>query len=267
MPRLLGLAQASKMFRQQPSAARLHALQRQRQRGRLRHHRRRQHQRRTVLGGHECRRCAAGAHGHERVGRWLGHQREQGPTRPPRAASARCSQGFQKEEGTNGIRIHTVKGWDYAALNKTYEEAIATCREEHVPCLIHVEEVTQPQGHSTSGSHERYKSTELLEWYKELDCNVKFREWILAFKPGGDAHRHGGRAGCDREAGQGRCTRRAESRMGRLPGTDQGRDGTKWSRWWRPCRVRWRRQRSLQGTAQRHGPRAQGHPEHRPTRR
>lgn len=112
-------------------------------------------------------------------------------------------QGFQKEEGTNGIRIHRTKAWDYAHLNKTYEQAIAQCREEHVPCLIHVEEVTQPQGHSTSGSHERYKSTvsdwirdkdgtpleevPLLEWYKVYDCNVKFREWILAFRPGGEA--------------------------------------------------------------------------------
>jgi len=110
-------------------------------------------------------------------------------------------QGFQKEEGTNGIRIYKTKGWDYASLNRTYEEAIATCREEQVPCLIHVEEVTQPQGHSTSGSHERYKSTvsdwirdkdgtpveevPLLEWYKVYDCNVKFREWILQFRPGG----------------------------------------------------------------------------------
>lgn len=94
--------------------------------------------------------------------------------------------GFEKQEGTNGIRIHKVKGWDYAALNKTYEQAIAQCREEHVPCLIHVEEVTQPQGHSTSGSHERYKSKELLDWYKTADCNVRFREFILAFKPGGN---------------------------------------------------------------------------------
>ncbi len=93
--------------------------------------------------------------------------------------------GFEKQEGTNGLRIHKVKGWDYAALNKTYEQAIAHCREEHVPCLIHVEEITQPQGHSTSGSHERYKSKELLEWYKTADCNVRFREFILAFKPGG----------------------------------------------------------------------------------
>ncbi|MFN9325137.1 MAG: transketolase C-terminal domain-containing protein, partial [Flavobacteriales bacterium] len=110
-------------------------------------------------------------------------------------------QGFQKEEGTNGIRIYKTKGWDYAGLNRTYEEAIATCREEQVPCLIHVEEVTQPQGHSTSGSHERYKSTvsdwirdkdgspleevPLLDWYKVYDCNVKFRDWILQFRPGG----------------------------------------------------------------------------------
>ena len=94
-------------------------------------------------------------------------------------------QGFQKEQGTNGIRIYRAKAWDYAGLNRVYEEAIALCREEHVPCLIHVEEVTQPQGHSTSGSHERYKGPELLAWYKDFDCNAKFREWILNFKPGG----------------------------------------------------------------------------------
>ncbi|HMN06049.1 MAG TPA: thiamine pyrophosphate-dependent enzyme [Flavobacteriales bacterium] len=94
--------------------------------------------------------------------------------------------GFEKQDGTNGLRIHKVKAWDYAALNKTYEVAIAQCREEHVPCLIHVEEVTQPQGHSTSGSHERYKSKEELEWYKTADCLVRFREFILAFKPGGN---------------------------------------------------------------------------------
>jgi len=96
-------------------------------------------------------------------------------------------QGFQKEEGTNGIRLYKTKAWDYAGLNRVYEEAIALCREEHVPCLIHVEEVTQPQGHSTSGSHERYKSPELLAWYKDFDCNAKFREWILNFKPGGES--------------------------------------------------------------------------------
>ncbi|MBK7382383.1 MAG: transketolase [Flavobacteriales bacterium] len=119
-------------------------------------------------------------------------------------------EGFRKEEGgssgaeNNGLRIHNTKGWDYVHLNKTYEEAIALCREEQVPCLIHVAEVTQPQGHSTSGSHERYKNTvtdwirddktgapkeevPLLEWYKVYDCNVKFREWILNARPGGEA--------------------------------------------------------------------------------
>ena len=109
--------------------------------------------------------------------------------------------GLEKEEGTNGVHIYRTKGWDYAHLNRTYEKAIALCREAHVPCLIHVEEVTQPQGHSTSGSHERYKSNvsdwirdkdgtpleevPLLEWYKVYDCNVKFREWIVNFRPGG----------------------------------------------------------------------------------
>lgn len=93
--------------------------------------------------------------------------------------------GLRKEEGTNGIRIHTARGWNYTELNKVYEEAIALCREEHVPCLIHVEEVTQPQGHSTSGSHERYKDKELLDWYKDYDCLVQFRKWILGFKPNG----------------------------------------------------------------------------------
>ena len=95
-------------------------------------------------------------------------------------------QGFQREPGTNGIEIFRTKGWDYVSLNRTYEKAIALCRDEHVPVLIHVEEVTQPQGHSTSGSHERYKSAELLEWYKVYDCNVKFREWILSARPGGE---------------------------------------------------------------------------------
>lgn len=95
-------------------------------------------------------------------------------------------QGFQREPGTNGIEIFKTKGWDYVALNRTYETAITLCRAEQVPVLIHVEEVTQPQGHSTSGSHERYKSQELLEWYRVFDCNVKFREWILNARPGGE---------------------------------------------------------------------------------
>ncbi|MFN3875378.1 MAG: thiamine pyrophosphate-dependent enzyme, partial [Flavobacteriales bacterium] len=93
--------------------------------------------------------------------------------------------GFQREAGTNGIEIFTAKGWDYPGLVRTYEKAIALCRAEHVPVLIHVEEMTQPQGHSTSGSHERYKSKELLQWYKDFDCIAKFREWILNARPAG----------------------------------------------------------------------------------
>jgi pyruvate/2-oxoglutarate/acetoin dehydrogenase E1 component/TPP-dependent pyruvate/acetoin dehydrogenase alpha subunit len=87
--------------------------------------------------------------------------------------------GFQREEGKPGFEIFKVKGWDYPALCETYEQAIKVCREEHVPVLIHVTEVTQPLGHSTSGSHERYKSKERLEWEKNHDCLVKMREWMI----------------------------------------------------------------------------------------
>jgi len=87
--------------------------------------------------------------------------------------------GFQKEEGSNGYEIFKVNGWDYPALVKTYQEAALIAREKHIPVIIHVVELTQPQGHSTSGSHERYKSDDRLIWEKEQDCNVKFRSWIL----------------------------------------------------------------------------------------
>jgi 2-oxoisovalerate dehydrogenase E1 component len=88
--------------------------------------------------------------------------------------------GFQREKGkTNGYEIFKVKAWDYAALCKTYEDAVAIAREEHCPIIIHVEECTQPQGHSTSGSHERYKSKERLAWEDEFDCIRKMGEWIV----------------------------------------------------------------------------------------
>lgn len=87
--------------------------------------------------------------------------------------------GFQRENGGKGYEIFKTKGWDYAHLCETYEKAIKVCREEHVPVLVHVEEVTQPQGHSTSGSHERYKSKERLEWETEYDCIRQMRQWIL----------------------------------------------------------------------------------------
>ncbi|OWP64168.1 transketolase [Hymenobacter amundsenii] len=89
--------------------------------------------------------------------------------------------GFQREgEGQEGFEIYRVKGWDYATLVDTYQRAAEICRTEHVPVLIHVQEVTQPQGHSTSGSHERYKSTDRLSWEQEHDCLRKMREWLLA---------------------------------------------------------------------------------------
>jgi pyruvate/2-oxoglutarate/acetoin dehydrogenase E1 component/TPP-dependent pyruvate/acetoin dehydrogenase alpha subunit len=87
--------------------------------------------------------------------------------------------GFQRNQSQKGFEIFTVKGWDYVNLVKTYEEAVRLSREQHVPVLIHVEEVTQPQGHSTSGSHERYKSKERLEWAKEFDCIAKLKAWII----------------------------------------------------------------------------------------
>ncbi|MCB0652505.1 MAG: transketolase [Saprospiraceae bacterium] len=92
---------------------------------------------------------------------------------------SRALRGFQKEEGTNGIEIYRVNGWDYIALCKVYQEAVGVSRATHTPALIHVDELTQPQGHSTSGSHERYKSKERLEWEREYDCNLQFRQWII----------------------------------------------------------------------------------------
>lgn len=88
-------------------------------------------------------------------------------------------QGLQKDEHTNGIHIYKVKAWDYAGMCEVFEAALQKVRETHTPALFHVEEVTQPQGHSTSGSHERYKSPERLAWEREWDCIKKFREWIL----------------------------------------------------------------------------------------
>jgi pyruvate/2-oxoglutarate/acetoin dehydrogenase E1 component/TPP-dependent pyruvate/acetoin dehydrogenase alpha subunit len=90
--------------------------------------------------------------------------------------------GFQRENGGNGYEIFKTKGWDYPHLIETYELAAKVCREEHVPVLVHVEEVTQPQGHSTSGSHERYKSKERLQWEADFDGIKKMREWILSKK-------------------------------------------------------------------------------------
>ena len=88
--------------------------------------------------------------------------------------------GLQYDEKLgSGVEIYRVKGWDYASLVETFQKGIARVRETHIPALFHVQEVTQPQGHSTSGSHERYKSKERLDWEKEMDCVKKLREFIL----------------------------------------------------------------------------------------
>lgn len=87
--------------------------------------------------------------------------------------------GFQRTSSEKGIEILTVKGWDYLALLDVYKKAEEICRKEHVPVMVHVEEMTQPQGHSTSGSHERYKTKERLAWEVEHDCITKMRQWII----------------------------------------------------------------------------------------
>ena len=88
-------------------------------------------------------------------------------------------EGFRKQEDTNGFDIYNVKGWDYAGMCEVFENGLRKVRETHIPALFHVEEITQPQGHSTSGSHERYKSKDRLAWERDYDCNKKMREWIL----------------------------------------------------------------------------------------
>ena len=88
--------------------------------------------------------------------------------------------GFQRDAEHKGYEILRVKGWDYVELINTYQKASQLARTEHIPVLIHVNELTQPQGHSTSGSHERYKTSERLTWEKSNDCNHKFRDWVIS---------------------------------------------------------------------------------------
>jgi len=93
---------------------------------------------------------------------------------------SKALKGFQRDDKDPGIDIYNVKGWDYEALCEVYEKAVAKTRKTHIPALIHVEELTQPQGHSTSGSHERYKSKDRLQWEREHDCLLKMRKYIIA---------------------------------------------------------------------------------------
>ena len=97
-----------------------------------------------------------------------------------KSSISKALSGFQKKEDTNGINIYKLKGWDYAGMCEILEGAIKNIRETHTPALFHVEELTQPQGHSTSGSHQRYKSHARLAWEKEWDGKKQMREWIIA---------------------------------------------------------------------------------------
>jgi pyruvate/2-oxoglutarate/acetoin dehydrogenase E1 component/TPP-dependent pyruvate/acetoin dehydrogenase alpha subunit len=96
-----------------------------------------------------------------------------------KASISEALSGFEKTTHSNGMVILKVKGWDYAQLCEAFEEGVSLARAEHIPVLFHVDELTQPQGHSTSGSHERYKSPERLQWEREWDCIAQMRKWIL----------------------------------------------------------------------------------------
>lgn len=90
--------------------------------------------------------------------------------------------GFDYDQELKGIAIHVVKGWDYESLMETYTKAAEACRRDHIPQLVHVIEMTQPQGHSTSGSHERYKSKDRLKWEEDFDCVTRMKAWIISQK-------------------------------------------------------------------------------------
>ena len=96
-----------------------------------------------------------------------------------KSSISKVLEGFQSDENGNGLEIIKVKGWDYPALLEAYQKAARHARDHHTPCLVHVYELTQPQGHSASGSHERYKSKERLQWEIDFDCNLRFRNWLL----------------------------------------------------------------------------------------
>lgn len=95
---------------------------------------------------------------------------------------SKALRGFEADDKDQGCKIYSCRGWDYPCLVKTFEEGIAVCRTKHQPVVFHIDELTQPLGHSTSGSHERYKSAERLQWEQDYDPIVKFKEWILTEK-------------------------------------------------------------------------------------
>lgn len=187
MPRLLGLAQASKVYREHPTLKDLEAFKK------------------FSNGGNEVAFGTIGdastsegpfwetinAAGVLQVpmvmsvwddGYGISVPREYQTTK---GSISEALSGMQRTEDKPGYEIFVTKGWDYAHLCETYEKAVELARREHIPVLVHVKEVNQPQGHSTSGSHERYKSEDRLKWESEFDCINKFKEWILNFDADG----------------------------------------------------------------------------------
>ncbi|MEN9969275.1 MAG: hypothetical protein RIR94_1471, partial [Bacteroidota bacterium] len=183
MPRLLGLAQASKIYREHPTLKELEAFKK------------------FTNGGNEV---AFGTIGDASTseGPFWETMNAAGVLQVPMVMSvwddgygisvprelqttkgsiSDALSGFQRNADQKGFEILVTKGWDYPHLCETYEKAVDIARTQHVPVLVHVKEVNQPQGHSTSGSHERYKSEERLAWETEFDCIAKFKEWILSF--------------------------------------------------------------------------------------
>ncbi|MCH2231991.1 MAG: thiamine pyrophosphate-dependent enzyme [Crocinitomicaceae bacterium] len=187
MPRLLGLAQASKIYRNNPTLAELEEFKK------------------FTNGGNEVAFGTIGdastsegpfwetinAAGVLQVpmvmsvwddGYGISVAREHQTTKD---SISEALAGMQRTKDKPGYEIFVTKGWDYADLCLTYEKAVKLAREEHIPVLVHVKEVSQPQGHSTSGSHERYKDEARMQWEMDFDCIVKFKEWILNFNTDG----------------------------------------------------------------------------------
>lgn len=187
MPRLLGLAQASKVYREHPTLKDLEAFKK------------------FSNGGNEVAFGTIGdastsegpfwetinAAGVLQVpmvmsvwddGYGISVPREHQTTK---GSISEALSGMQRSEDSKGYEIFVTKGWDYAHLCETYEKAVELARTEHIPVLVHVKEVNQPQGHSTSGSHERYKDAARLQWEHDFDCINKFKEWILNFDADG----------------------------------------------------------------------------------
>lgn len=187
MPRLLGLAQASKVYRNNPALAELEEFKK------------------FTNGGNEVAFGTIGdastsegpfwetinAAGVLQVpmvmsvwddGYGISVSREHQTTKD---SISEALAGMQRTKDKPGYEIFVTKGWDYADLCLTYEKAVKLAREEHIPVLVHVKEVSQPQGHSTSGSHERYKDEARMQWEIDFDCITKFKEWVLNFNTDG----------------------------------------------------------------------------------